>query len=153
MTFSDLLSSPYYEPLVGGDYQSIVDRAVDRARGAPEPWDVPWIVGALAYLGRTREAEGLLLAHTDSLASPLRVAARFFLGVAMCREGQFQSSQKAFIDNLREARRQPHPLSNFFASQGMAFSRYLSSRLQKAHFWAEAAIKEASAASSLTDWF
>jgi hypothetical protein len=136
--------SPYFDALVRGLYADVVTQAVDRD-AALAAADVPWVVGALGFVGRTSEAEGLLSAWLPRLEGTLKLAARFYLGEALCREGQCERSAKLLRLNLAEARRDV-PLERFFVTMGFGFFRYTTGRIRLGELWAKAAVKAAAAA-------
>lgn len=138
--------SRFFSQVTGGDYAKVVADAFDGAGGVVADVDLPWVLGALTFVGRTREAEGLFDSRRESLAPSQLVAARFFLAVALCREGRHDRSRQLFTANLVDARLGDDLTAQFFAAQGLAFFRYATGRLPAARLWAEAALKAASGA-------
>lgn len=144
---SELHSNPSFKLLARGDYQSLVETAIDQAERAPSLDDMPWVIGALSFLGRSAEAQGLYSQNMKQLSNLGRGAARFFLAVSLCREGQFERSRSMFVEAIRDSRLVNDPIQNFFAFQGLAFYRYSTGRLERSRSAAESALQNASAAS------
>lgn len=144
-----ILESPYFHDIAGGDYAHVVANAVDGPeirRERLSAADVPWVTAALTFVGRTSEAEGIFSAHLDQLEPEARVAARFFLAVAHCREGRHERSRTLLAQNHRDAAPTSSELVRFFVHQGWAFYRYATGRLVSAGLWAERALRAATAA-------
>ena len=144
---SHAFASPYYPLLISGDYEAIVSTAIDHSYSASSSDDLPWIIGALSFLGRSSEATGLFQAFESDLDAVPKIASRFFLGVALCREGHFLESQEAFLKNIRDARSTSSLFARFFCYQGLAFYRYATGRLDRATACVEVAIRAASGSS------
>ena len=132
--------SPAFKMVAGGDY---VDAAASAATTALASGDVPWAIAGLTFVGRTAEAEGLLLSRQADLSAAESVAARFFVAVAICREGRHDKARQLFTRNFNLARGSSDMASRFFAAQGLAFYRYSQGRLPVAEMWAQAALKAA----------
>jgi hypothetical protein len=149
-------ASPAFQALARGDYAAVVATTVDAPAGAGaaiEREDVPWVVGALAFLGRSAEAEALFetLPRADAVVGdaepPEVVAARFFLAVALTREGRRDKARRLLVANLAARRRRPDDqVTAFFAAQGLTFFRHYEGLLGRARLWARRAFKAATTA-------
>ncbi|WP_169796421.1 helix-turn-helix domain-containing protein [Chondromyces crocatus] len=124
------------ERFYAGRYADIVREHVDGPDGATQAGDLPFLVGALAFMGRLEEARALFSGHCRRKeapeARPSLVAARFFLGVAYCRAGRLDEARQEFSLNLQAASRHAGPLSRFYVLQGMGCYRYFTGRLRQA---------------------
>src|SRR5690606_26010148 len=84
---SQSLSQRFY----AGNYAAIVQECVDCGRATFVDSELPFVVGALAFVGRLEEARALFSSQVrqrHSCDGVHLVAARFFLGVAYCRAGR-----------------------------------------------------------------
>lgn len=125
------------ELLFRGDYAALLAATIDGPTSAAAPGDEPWAIGALTFVGRTCEAEALLARHPS-------VPARFFVAVALAREGRDEKARVLLAQNFRVTRGAA-AAARFYVCQGYAVFRYLSGRLASAALWAEAALKAATA--------
>jgi tetratricopeptide (TPR) repeat protein len=105
---------------------------VDSKSGAPGPRDLPFTIGALAFLGRVEEARALFESSLSDPESELASAARFFLGVGFCRQSNYEESRRYFFENLRLSRRARNPQDRFYAYQGLGFYRFFCGRFGSA---------------------
>lgn len=130
-----------------GHYAEIVRQRVDSAEDTGSPADLPFLVGALAFVGRLEEARALFSGHRRRGilpdAGPVIVAARFFLGVAYCRAGRLDEAKREFSLNARAESRRGEPLARFYVLQGFGCYRYFTGRLQKAARHARWALEHA----------
>ncbi len=137
--------SPYAAAVSGGDYSRVAEEALALGLAAVSPLDLPWVIASLCWIGRSKEAEGIWEARAAELDGEAAIASRFFVAVALCREGKHEKARSLFLKNRAEARR-AGGLSAFFACQGLAFFRYATGRLAKSQMWAEQALKAAAGA-------
>lgn len=118
-----------------GHYAEIVRRWVDGVEEGNSA-DLPFLVGALAFVGRLEEARALFSGHRRRGAlpgaGPIIVAARFFLGVAYCRAGRLDEAKREFLLNARGESRKGEALARFYVLQGFGCYRYFTGRLHKA---------------------
>ena len=127
-----------------GDYADVVARGT--SAGAPAGC-IPYLIGALAYVGRKEEAEALFEANGSDFSSTAASACLFFLGIARCRAGDFHRGQTYLARNLRLARRRgASAKTRFFAIQGLGFYRYVSCRYARSARIAERAFAIAAGA-------
>jgi hypothetical protein len=131
-----------------GNYAAIVRELVDGAQREFVHSDLPFVVGALAFVGRLEEARALLASRlrdrSVSHDAARIVAARFFLGVAFCRAGRMEDARSQFLMNVRS--RHGVSLVRFYAFQGLGCYRYFSGRLRRAARLALHALEHAFAA-------
>ncbi|WP_156040741.1 winged helix-turn-helix transcriptional regulator [Chondromyces apiculatus] len=119
-----------------GRYADIVREHIDGPHEAELSSDLPFLVGALAFVGRLEEARALFSGRRRRKdvpeGDPTLVAARFFLAVAYCRAGRLEEAKREVSLNLRAASRHGGPLSRFYVLQGMGCYRYFTGRLRQA---------------------
>jgi hypothetical protein len=126
---SHALSQRFY----AGNYAAIVRDCVDAGSATYAEADLPFVVGALAFIGRLEEARALFSSHLrrgqrSRDAAPL-VAARFFLGVAYCRAGRIDEARREFLINARS--RHGTSLVRFYVFQGLGCLRYFTGHLRQ----------------------
>lgn len=130
-----------------GHYADIVRQTIDGAQEGSSAADLPFLVGALAFVGRLEEARALFSGHRRRGAlpdaGPVIVAARFFLGVAYCRAGRLDEAKREFLLNTRAECRHGEPLARFYVLQGFGCYRYFTGRLQRAARLARWALEHA----------
>ncbi|MDF2693621.1 MAG: hypothetical protein K0S65_2004 [Labilithrix sp.] len=117
------------ERFYAGRYADVLALTVDRADLAFSDVDLPFVVGALAFVGRIEEARALL---GSVHASTDMIAPRFFLGVALCRAGRSSVAEREFRANLRAGYRHPDARVRFYVFQGLACLRYFGGRMDRA---------------------
>jgi hypothetical protein len=131
-----------------GNYQAIVGSCVDAGPSEPAAQDLPFAVGALAFVGRLEEARALLASQLRGRSLPLDperiVAARFFLGVAYCRAGRTEDARREFL--LNAGQRHSSSLARFYVFQGLGCYRYFTGLLVKSADLALRALQHAFAA-------
>ena len=153
-----------HQLFVRGDYAAVIKEFFDRPEYKLASSDLPWIVGSLCFTGRLTEAEALYRQNRpeDPVAA---CASRYFLAIAHLRHNSGDSNRSwleasaLLIENIkavRQAKRRENdccsttiPLLDFYAAQGIGFTRYRSGRLKQALYWAEKAQMAAVAADFL----
>lgn len=116
------------ETFYRGDHTEILARTVDSPEGKFAVADSPYVIGALAFLGRLEEAELQYARVKGKLSGEAAVAARYALGMGNCRHSRYDVARRYFGENLRACRRLRSDKARFFACQGVAFNRYISCR-------------------------
>ena len=121
------------EQFYAGNYAAIVRDHVDAGSSTSPLAELPFIVGALAFIGRLEEARALFSSHLRRRRAVRDeteiVAARFFLGVAYCRAGRMGEALNEFMSNVRA--RHGHSLARFYVFQGLGCHRYFTGRLRQ----------------------
>jgi hypothetical protein len=121
------------EQFYAGNYAAIVRECVDGGNAARPLADLPFVVGALAFIGRLEEARALFSSQFRRRRAPSDeteiVAARFFLGVAYCRAGRIDEARSEFLHNVRS--RHGQSLARFYVFQGLGCYRYFTGRLRQ----------------------
>jgi hypothetical protein len=123
-----------------GLYADVLRRTIDAASLAISEVDAPFVVGALAFVGRIEEARVVVgsvkRGPREGAASVERlralVACRFFLGVACARAGRHVEAERDFRENLRAAGAQRDPICRFYVAQGLACFRYFRGLMRQA---------------------
>jgi hypothetical protein len=111
-----------------GDYGAVLRATVDAARPKWKAPDLTYIIGALTFVGRLEEAELHFSRADANLPEDVRCAARFFLGIAHCRQSNYQKSLNYFLANLRASRSSQNHRLRMFTYQGLGFFRYFCGR-------------------------
>lgn len=114
-----------------GDTADLLARTVDSADVRVAARDAAYVVGALAFQGRLEEAEAYYRDREAAFTEVDRAAARFFLGVGLCRQSRYASARGYFARNLREGAGGKPQLA-FYAWQGLGFYRFFSGRFARA---------------------
>jgi tetratricopeptide (TPR) repeat protein len=117
-------SDPIQSAFFRGDHRTVLSRTVDAARPRVARRQLQYVIGSLAFLGRVEEAQALY----ESQAPAESCAARFFLGVGLCRLSRYAESRRYFLENLRLHRRSKRPVERFYAYQGLGFYRFFCGR-------------------------
>lgn len=116
-----------------GRYETVLARSVDAAAFAFEDEETPYVVGALAFVGRIEEATAALRAwERGKPATELRISARFFLAVAHGRAGRHTESERLVRENARLVSGSFDPTARFYVHQGLACHRFFTGRVDKA---------------------
>src|ERR1700712_3346816 len=89
-----------------GRYTDVTASTVDSIEFDPRTEaHIGHVVAALAASGRLDDASALLARLDASTGARELAIARFFLGVASCRAGDFTRSRALFLENVRSSRR------------------------------------------------
>lgn len=121
------------EAFFAGRYETVLARSVDAAAFAFEDEETPYVVGALAFVGRIEEAAAALRAwERRRPTSELRICARFFLAVAHGRAGRHAESERLVRENARLVSGSFDPVARFYVHQGLACHRFFTGRVDKA---------------------
>jgi hypothetical protein len=138
--------------LAAGRYNEILAETIDSPVFVAELPSIPWIIGALSFLGRTAEAEGLFASYENKLASSDLIVARFFYALAVCRERRTKAARQLFLQNLKQgtswinatdASQGEIEKIRFYMYQGLAFYRYTTGYFRQANFWVLKSLKAA----------
>ncbi|HEY8279202.1 MAG TPA: DeoR family transcriptional regulator [Bdellovibrionota bacterium] len=117
------------EPLLfAGDYRAVLSRFFDKAEAKLRIADLPAVVGALCFLGRSEEAIALLKKREKELSPAALIECRFFLGLAALRVSRFRDAKSHFQSNYAELDRKPGGRAGFFIYQGLALYRFYTAR-------------------------
>lgn len=124
--------------------REIVDAPNSRVRSLLRARDWAFLVGALVFVGRRSDAEGV--AHDEIPAQELEawIIARFFLGLGASRDSLYEEARRFFGQNYTHWK--THGCSDeltFFVFQGFGFLRNLQSRFAKSSRWTERAWRHA----------
>lgn len=126
--------TPIAREFFAGHYAKVAAETFDAVTPARDE-DVAFAVGALTFLGRLSDAEiafdGLRL-RGGARDPRTTAAARFFLGLAHARAGDFPRARELLVSAARERLRAPDPWAAAFASQGLACFRYFTGRYRAA---------------------
>lgn len=119
-----------------GHYAAIVRERVDGGPSRADAAELPFLVGALAFVGRLEDARAFyqswLRRRAVASDAPAMIAARFFLLVAYCRAGRLDDAARELAQNVRAPCRHAGPLARFYVLQGIGCYRYFSGRLRHA---------------------
>lgn len=122
-----------------GNHEELLRRTFDSPGGEPAP--VPWMVGALVFLGRLEEARACA---AQARGDTEQVACGFFLGIGETRRGAFLEARRIFAAAVRAARARPDDaVVAFFAFQGVAFFRFFGGRYHDSLRWGKRALSAA----------
>jgi len=133
-----------------GRYAKVVAATFDAPAARFDDADVAFAVGALTFLGRLDDAQTCFdawRARNVERNSRTLAAARFFLGVAHARAGDFLRSRELLVQRVRERLRAGDAWSAAFAFQGLACQRYFTGRYKAAARHALRALRAAHMAS------
>lgn len=119
-----------------GNYQRVLASSVDSTlAGAENPADLCFAIGALAFVGRTVEAELLfegLERPRDIDSARTLAASSFFLAVACCRSGQLQRAASLLTSTIRRTGGHRDPWSRSLLLQGLACCHYFGASYHRA---------------------
>ncbi len=113
-----------------GRYDDIVSRTHD-AGGGFGAVELAFVVGALTFVGRLDEAEACLagwVARGVEIDHRTRAAARFFLGLAATRAGNFDRGSALLVAEAFSDRHAADPWVRAFVFQGLALQCYFVGR-------------------------
>ncbi len=118
-----------------GQYAKVVAETFDDASAEIRGEDVAFTIGALTFLGRVPDAatcfEGWK--RSASRRDPRTLAAaRFFLGVAYARSGDFSRAHEHLVAGARQRVRASDQWAVAFAFQGLAIHRYFTGKYRAA---------------------
>jgi len=111
-----------------GNYEAVLSRTRDAKQPRLVAPEIPFVIGALTFLGRLDEATLLFERFRNKLSRQHECVARFFLGIALCRNSHYEKARAHFVANLTIARRYTNPIVRTFAHQGAGFFRFFSGR-------------------------
>lgn len=123
------------EAFFAGLYGEVLARTIDGRSFDYAEDELPFVVGALAFVGRLEEARAVLASQrrwSDPASAEhlrARVASKFFLGVAYSRAGRHKEAEREFRDNLRSVGALDDPMCRFYVAQGLACLRYFRGRM------------------------
>jgi tetratricopeptide (TPR) repeat protein len=126
-----------------GNHERVLSRTVDSPSGKFSASDISFIVGSLTFLGRIDEAQLLFERYKDSMSNDAVSGCRFFLGIALCRQSQYDKAKSYFITNLRESAKVSPSIVHFYAFQGVGFYRFFCGRFSNALYSAKRAFHAA----------
>lgn len=134
-----------------GQYAKVVGETFDAVHSVVPDEDVAFVAGALTFLGRTADAQSCVDAWRDRVgdsgSARTLAAARFFLGVAYARAGDFDRSRELLVAQARARLRTDDPWIVCFTFQGLACHRYFTGKYRAAARHALRASKAAFSAS------
>lgn len=115
-----------------GRYAKVAAETFDGSATRDE--DVGFAVGALTFLGRVGDAQSCFDGWRERGGTDARThaAARFFLGVAYARAGDFDRSRGRLVDGARARIRASDAWARAFVFQGLAVHRYFTGRYRAA---------------------
>ncbi len=131
-----------------GRYAEIVAQTFDARGASSADADVAFAVGALTFVGRLADAQSCYDGWKRRPRDDVRThaAARFFLGVAYARAGDFTRSAELLVERARERARVGDPWAAAFVFQGLACHRYFTGRYKAAARHALRALRAAQVA-------
>ncbi|MES1187345.1 MAG: helix-turn-helix domain-containing protein [Myxococcales bacterium] len=127
--------TPMARDFFAGRYAKVAAATFDAPAAHFDDVDVAFAVGALTFLGRLDDAQTCFDAwRARSVERDARTlaAARFFLGVAHARSGNFARASELLVLRVRERLRTGDAWSTAFAFQGLACQRYFTGRYKAA---------------------
>lgn len=124
--------TPLARQFFAGAYADIVRRTFDAAVDIPGS-DLGFVVGALTFVGRLEDAQICFEGRRGLGLDPRTVAsARFFIGLASARAGDFERAHRLLVQNVRARLREADSWSAAFVFQGLACHRYFTGRYRAA---------------------
>ena len=129
-----------------GNHADVLQRSVDSPSGCVAVADLHLIIGSLSFLGRLDEAQTLFAGRQREMQEPARCAARFFLGISLCRHSHYKQSLAFLVANLNQSQASKDQLIRFYAYQGLGFYRFFCGRFRRARRSAQMAHHAAFAA-------
>lgn len=120
--------TPLAQTFFRGNHQDVLARTIDHPGYRIRTQDLPYLIGALTFLGRIEDAASLFQIRREEVTGEDLASSRFFLGLGECRHSRYERGVKYFIANLREFGRDGNPVSRFYTYQGIGFYRYLRSQ-------------------------
>lgn len=116
-----------------GQYAEILAATFDDPDARVSEQDDAFVLGALTFVGRVAEARAWFDAwRTDGRDERAVAAARFFLGLAYARAGDFVASAQLLVAGARARARSGDPWCVALLFQGLACQRYFTGRLRAA---------------------
>lgn len=108
-----------------GQYKSLV-QAYERTPSSLKVEDLPYVIGALSFLGQTFEAQALYKAQQKNLTELGHASSLFFLGVGITRKSLYKKARLIFKKNQELYAKNPDPEIAFYTYQGIAFYLFLT---------------------------
>jgi tetratricopeptide (TPR) repeat protein len=128
------------ERFYAGSYRDVLSLTIDSRDGCL-PRDLPFAVGALAFVGRLVEASALYDGlRRDGAPARSLAAGAFFLCVARCRAGRFDDARRLLRDALHTTAGSRDAWSRALLLQGSACVRYFTGRFERAAIVAASAL-------------
>lgn len=126
-------ASQHARDFFAGRYALVASETFDATSAIPEE-DVAFAIGSLTFLGRVGDAQSCFDAWRERGGDDARTlaAARFFLGVAYARAGDFDRSRSRLVDGARARLRASDAWGRAFVFQGLAVHRYFTGRYRAA---------------------
>ncbi len=118
-----------------GHYAKVVAETFDAPEVLLRDEDVAFVVGALTFLGRAADAEACFdgwRLRTGAHDPRTLSAARFFLGLAFARTGDFARAHDLLVTGARARARVADPWAVALLFQGLACQRYFTGRYRAA---------------------
>lgn len=124
-----------------GQYSQILQH-YDSAGSFPAE-KLEFLLGALCFQGRTREAEEIFRERSATLQVPQRSAALFYLGLGLARKSRYAEARKLFRLNHELHHQDENQLIQFYIHQGLAFYLYFTGQFSRAVHFAEKSLRAA----------
>lgn len=136
-----------HKDFLAGRYRRTVDELLGKKIPAARAGDIVSLLAALAFLGRTEEAQNLFDQNKKKFDALATIAARFFLGIGSVRRSEYEAARKIFAQNEKAAG--SSALAQFFVHQGNVLYRYYTGQTQAALQCAELSLASAVKANDL----
>lgn len=106
-------------------------------------YELPFIIGALSFLGKVLEAEELYRSRHSEFSDQEKAAAIFYLGVGVMRKAKYQKARTFFKMNQDLYHKHDDPNISFYSYQGIAFYLYYTGRILRSRRYATKAFRRA----------
>lgn len=128
-------TTPIAAAFFAGRYAEVLAQTIDSARGGCDEEDTGFVVGALAFVGRTVEAEllldGVRAGRSPGFARTL-CAGAFFLSIAHCRAGKLGEGRRTLLRGVRETAGKRDSWGRSLLLQGVAGCHFFAAAYRRA---------------------
>lgn len=123
-----------------GQYHAILQIYKEHPLSLQEE-DIPFLIGALSFLGKTLEAEEIFKTRDAGFSEKAKAASLFYLGIGITRKSQYLKARKIFRKNHSLYGDSENPEIAFYSFQGIAFYLYFTGRFFRCEKFATKALR------------
>ncbi|KYG70705.1 hypothetical protein AZI85_01880 [Bdellovibrio bacteriovorus] len=123
-----------------GHYTTILQIYKDHPLSLAEK-DIPFLIGALSFLGKTLEAEEIFKTRQASFSEKEQAASLFYLGVGVARKSKYKKARRFFRENQKRFGKHDQAEISFYTYQGIAFYLYFTGQFFRSEKFATKALR------------
>lgn len=139
-TKNNQVAGPYRKLFYQGRYSEIL-QSHERNPKALQEKEIPFLIGALSFLGKTFEAEEVYRHHESSFSDLAKSASLFWIGVGFTRKSNYKKARALFRRNQLSHAKNENPEIAFYAFQGVAFYLYFTGQFFRCQKFATQALR------------